>query len=76
MENFRKGDVVKLKSGGPVMTIFRILGEETGNLQIEMADKMIKMGGYENGDLVCEWFDKAVRKNEVFKESSIELVKN
>lgn len=71
---FNKGNVVKLKSGGPEMTITRIIGEEKGNNRVEMADKMILHSGYENGDAICEWFEKTERKDGVFKESSLVLI--
>lgn len=75
MEQFIKGNVVRLKSGGPEMTIVRVLGIEKGNARIEMQDKFMLSSGYDNGDLFCEWFEKTTRKNDVFKASSVELIK-
>ncbi|WP_299134545.1 DUF2158 domain-containing protein [uncultured Tenacibaculum sp.] len=70
-----KGDVVRLKSGGPDMTIVRIIGVEQNNNRTVMADKIVVSAGYDNGDAICEWFDKTERKNEVFKISSLEKIK-
>ena len=75
MGKFSKGNVVELKAGGPEMVVTRIIGEEKGNYRIEMADKLIMSSGYENGDVICEWFDKTERKDGVFKETSLELIK-
>jgi len=51
MEEFKIGDTVQLKSGGPVMTIANI-GDYT-------------MSGVKKGAL-CEWFAGAEKKSEVF----------
>jgi uncharacterized protein YodC (DUF2158 family) len=75
MGQFIKGNVVRLKSGGPDMTIARVLGIEKDNAIIEMADSLILGAGYENGDLICEWFEKTTKKDGVFKASSVELIK-
>lgn len=72
MGKFSKGDVVHLKSGGPDMTALRIIGEEKGNAQIEKADELLLSVGWENGDVICEWFEGGERKNGHFKESSLE----
>lgn len=71
----KKGDVVKLKSGGPEMTVLRIIGFEKSNTRTTMADKIITSAGYENGDVFCEWFDKTELKNQVFKATSLEKVR-
>lgn len=75
MEQFIKGNVVRLKSGSPDMTITRVVGIEKGNARIQMADSLILGAGYENGNLVCEWFEKTTRKDGVFKASSVEFIK-
>lgn len=56
-ESFKKGDVVTLKSGGPLMTIHN-LGE-------------YPTAGVSNGAL-CIWFDKAKRQEEVFDLDALE----
>ncbi len=50
MSSIKKGDVVQLKSGGPVMTVSNV-----GNYA--------EMGGFENG-AACTWFDKNGKKSE------------
>lgn len=69
----KKGDVVQLKSGGPNMTVVRIIGFEKTNNKTQIADKLMSTAGYENGDVICEWFDKTERKTEAFKASSLYL---
>jgi uncharacterized protein YodC (DUF2158 family) len=56
-QNFKKGDVVILKSGGPLMTIHN-LGQYT-------------MAGVENGAL-CIWFDGPKRQEAVFDVEAIQ----
>lgn len=51
MAEFKKGDTVRLKSGGPAMTI-QNLGE-------------YEHAGIEDGAL-CVWFDRGQRQEEVF----------
>ncbi|MCG2431260.1 DUF2158 domain-containing protein [Aequorivita xiaoshiensis] len=41
----KKGDVVKLKSGGPEMTVLRIIGFDKSNARTSMADKIITSAG-------------------------------
>lgn len=56
-ENFKKGDVVQLRSGGPLMTVHNI-GE-------------YPMAGVNMGAL-CIWFDGAKRVEAVFELESLE----
>jgi len=56
-ESFKKGDVVVLKSGGPLMTIHN-LGD-------------YPMAGVTNGAL-CIWFDGAKRQEAVFDVDALE----
>lgn len=55
MATFNKGDTVRLKSGGPLMTV-----EEVGVFGI-----VPKEG------VKCVWFDKNLRKEEVFDPAVI-----
>lgn len=54
-EEFQKGDVVQLKSGGPTMTVQNI-GDFTGS------------SGIEDG-VLCVWFDGKKKYSEVFDRS-------
>lgn len=56
MSAFNPGDVVKLKSGGPDMTV-----ERTGDFG---------PAGPEKG-VVCTWFERAKRSTEVFSEETL-----
>jgi len=56
MAEFKKGDVVCLKSGGPDMTVVDLgnygpLGPKDG--------------------VKCQWFDKATRREEVFESETL-----
>lgn len=70
---FKNGDVVELKSGGPKMTITRFIGEDkTG--PITMQDKAYKMAGYKDGDVICQWFDKNALKSGVFSITNLKMI--
>ena len=51
-EDFQKGDVVQLKSGGPSMTV-QDIGDFTGS------------SGIQDG-VLCVWFEGKKRESEVF----------
>lgn len=68
-----KGDIVVLKSGGPEMTIKRIIGDENSNTKEKQSDKLLLLNGYDIGDLLCEWFDKNELKSNIFKQNSLKL---
>lgn len=53
----KTGDIVQLKSGGPKMTVQRIIGDYQENERLKMSDNLIKMSGYKDGDLICQWFN-------------------
>ena len=64
------GDVIRLKSGGPNMTISYIVGQ--GGIQ----DSILKSNGLTEGDSVATWFDsKHEQKTSQFKKETVELVK-
>ena len=64
IKKFKDGDVVRLKSGGPKMTISWLdfnLNSVTGTLDIY------------NGRVSCEWFDDKELKYQIFRQDSLEL---
>ncbi len=61
------GDVVKLKSGGPSMTVQRIIGSDHSNLGLKAADEFLKMRGFREGDVVCNWFESSALRDGTFK---------
>ncbi|MEM6724306.1 MAG: hypothetical protein AAF598_09725 [Bacteroidota bacterium] len=52
--SFQKGDKVILKSGGPEMTIVRVIGETDGNKM----DEVMKMRGFDDDDALCEFINQ------------------
>jgi len=60
LEIFSKGDVVVLKSGGPIMTV---VGPISGQ---KMLGAKYRMAGADETDLLCTWFDEGERKQDVF----------
>ena len=72
MEEFKVGDVVQLKSGGPKMTIKRLIGQGTDNWQSRINEEAMKAIGHKNGDLVCVWFENNQLKDAVFPPETVE----
>lgn len=68
--SLKKGDVVQLKSGGPGMTVTGIVGEDK---EATMAAAMQQ--GFEKGDVTVKYFIKDKLERNMFKGSSIKLVK-
>jgi uncharacterized protein YodC (DUF2158 family) len=56
--NFKLGDVVQLKSGGPKMTVQHIVADDDF--------------GVSRNDLNCQWFDdKDILKSAIFKPETL-----
>lgn len=67
----RSGDIVMLKSGGPKMTIQRFLGDSK-EVSTKVQDEALKIiKGNKEGDVVCQWFDGNVSKNDIFPVNSL-----
>lgn len=69
--SFNVGDVLKLKSGGPTMTVQRIIGAEGANFMIKAADEFLKTQGFIEGDVVCQWFNESKLDSGTFKCDSL-----
>ena len=68
------GDVVQLKSGGPKMTIQRIIGFDKNNFGLKAADEYLKMRGFSDGDVVCQWFEGNNLQDGTFKAASLKSI--
>ena len=69
--HFKVGDVVRMKSGSPELTVIRILGKGKED-QFVFIDRL----GYEEGDVICEWSsDENKKKSDIFKRDALELVR-
>jgi len=58
MEAIIIGDLVQLKSGGPRMTVKRIIGQGLDTWQGKTNEQVLKIQGYKDGDMVCIWFEE------------------
>ncbi|HMS33279.1 MAG TPA: DUF2158 domain-containing protein [Ignavibacteria bacterium] len=71
MQELKSGDVVMLKSGGPKMTIQRFVGSSS-DVSTKVQDEALKIiKGNKAGDVVCQWFDANVSKNDIFPVESL-----
>jgi uncharacterized protein YodC (DUF2158 family) len=66
------GDVVKLKSGGPQMTVQRIIGADDSNFMIKTTDEFLKTQGFSDGDVICQWFNGNKLESGTFKLDSLD----
>ena len=76
MENLQIGVVVQLKSGGPKMTVQRIIGDDSTNIGIKATDEYFKLRGYKDGDVICNWFEGSSLKDGTFKKESLVLLES
>ncbi len=72
MEEFKIGDVVQLKSGGPRMTIKRFVGQGMDTWQGKANEQVLRIQGYKDGDLVCVWFEGNQLKDAVFPPETVQ----
>ena len=68
---YKIGDIVQLKSGGPQMTVQRIIGSDSSNLLIKAADEFMKSQGFREGDIVCQWFNGNKLESGTFKAEGL-----
>ncbi|MEJ7736153.1 MAG: DUF2158 domain-containing protein [Chitinophagaceae bacterium] len=71
IETLLVGDVVQLKSGGPKMTVQRTIGTDNSNIGLKAGDEFLKMRGFRDGDVICNWFEASSLKDGTFKLESL-----
>jgi uncharacterized protein YodC (DUF2158 family) len=74
MEVIIIGDLVQLKSGGPRMTVKRIVGQGLDTWQGKTNEQVLKIQGYKDGDMVCIWFEENKLNEGVFPLEALQKV--
>lgn len=74
MEELKTTDVVQLNAGGPKMSIVRFIGADSSNFQMQTADEVLKMQGFKDGDVICQWFDGNKLSSGTFKRETLKIV--
>lgn len=69
---FKIGDVVQLKSGGPEMTVQDILGVTTSK---DHTFAYIT-AGHSKGDLICKWFSGSNLESGIFKPETVDKIED
>ncbi len=75
MKDLNITDVVQLNSGGPKMSVVRFIGAQKSNFQLKAADEFLKLQGFDEGDVICQWFDAGKLSNGTFKRDALKKVK-
>lgn len=74
MSKFKRGDLVKLKSGGPVMTVITVLTEENKTESTSVILETLRTNNPECDSFAsCSWFDESKElKQEFFPEDTLD----
>ncbi len=68
------GHIVQLKSGGPKMTVQRVIGTDKSNSGLKAADEYLKLRGYADDDVICQWFEGNILRDGTFKLASLNII--
>lgn len=75
MEDLKITDVVQLNSGGPKMSILCFIEADKSNFKLKTADEFLKLQGFKDGDVICQWFDGNKFSSGTFKRETLIKIK-
>jgi uncharacterized protein YodC (DUF2158 family) len=74
MEELKTTDIVQLNAGGPKMSIIRFIGADISHSQLRTADDILRMQGFVDGDVICQWFVDDKLHSGTFKRESLKVL--
>jgi uncharacterized protein YodC (DUF2158 family) len=70
---FKTGDIVRLNSGGPNMTVNKVIGQSKDQ-KIKNIELFLKASkGYKDGDVKCQWFVNNDLKEGYFTPETLKI---
>lgn len=74
-QKYEKGNLVRLKSGGPLMVVIGYKMSQAGDaINYALGRKEYPSGPIATSWVLCEWMDGSKRKTQYFEEANLELV--
>lgn len=53
------------------MTVQRVIGSDQSNLGLKASDEFLKLKGFRDGDVICNWFESSSLRDGTFKIESL-----
>jgi uncharacterized protein YodC (DUF2158 family) len=57
------------------MTVQRVIGDKSGSPLLASSDDYLKLQGFKDGDVICQWFEDKKLESATFSQESLKKVK-